>query len=1136
MDRVMEVLRSRQLRELLIVVLVAVLIWVAGPYVAVAGHVPLESAVGRLIAILLVVVAWALLAQLRVVRGDRASSAIASGVAEQASDSRAQSELGADSVQIRRRFEEAMATLRKTKKSGLYDLPWYVIIGPPGAGKTTVLSNSGLDFPLASEFGREGLRGVGGTRNCDWWFTDEAVLIDTAGRFTTQDSDAAADRDGWLSFLRLLKKNRPRRPINGVMVALSIADLLTLSDDQLAGQVKAVRSRLREITSELEINFPVYLLLTKSDLITGFSEFFDDLDREGRAQVLGFTLDLAQSRKGAGRALIDENIDELVRNLSGRVLPRLESDRDAYRRALIFGFCEQIAGLKNRISDTAEKILAEDSTGPRRAWLRGVYFTSGTQEGTPIDRMLGALAQAFSLDVSEEARTARGGRAYFIERLLREVVLREAALAGLDSRAAFRARAFQSSGYVAAGVTLVAAAALLTASYQANSRFLSTVEKAMGVLDQAPSTGAGLEVALARLDAIAFVRDAIARTAESGSWLMGLGLSMESTVADSARDAYGMQARSSVVPVVERRLEDRLSSLGADPDRLYEYLRAYLMLAEPDRIQPQSLTEVVRAAFSDGADATATGSQQIVRHFEMLLRDPDGIGSISADAGLVDSARGSLRNASPARIGYQRYRLTFPTNDENAVRLDRELGLGSDRVFVRASGRSLSDPEPAVFTRKAFDEFRTTGSMTLIQAFLEDRWVLGPEAPNVSDSARLLSDVIALYEEDYIRHWDGILSDLSVISPTNDESSAELFRLMGSPSSPFRALLVLVDRETNFAKPQSDPAAAAAGDAATKAAGSIFGAPTGPPPGEAITRHFRSAHDLVAGSPAPIDGLLARLRAVSDVMGKEGAGVEEAIKILKGEAKLLPPPFDSMVSSAATTTEQRVDSEARTDLANQYRESVVRACQTFLSGKYPFSRGGEDVPLADVGQVLARGGVFDRFYSEHLSSRVDRVGETYRWRSEDDPGVGAVDLGRFSSAERARGILFANDSATPSFGFYLSAETLDEDVTRMLFEMDGQSLEYRHGPVVTKTLRWPGDGAGRVDVSFEMKDGSRRNRSFNGPWSLFRFLDDATVERLGGVRFRVRFPLEGAEVAFVLEAQSSKSPINDESWRTFKCQ
>ena len=111
---------------------------------------------------------------------------------------------------MRDKLTAALGLLKRARgtKGYLYEQPWYVIIGPPGAGKTTALLNSGLPFPLAAEMGQSAVAGVGGTRICDWWFTEEAVLIDTAGRYTTQDSDSAVDRAGWEGFLDLLKRTR----------------------------------------------------------------------------------------------------------------------------------------------------------------------------------------------------------------------------------------------------------------------------------------------------------------------------------------------------------------------------------------------------------------------------------------------------------------------------------------------------------------------------------------------------------------------------------------------------------------------------------------------------------------------------------------------------------------------------------------------------------------------------------------------------------------------------------------------------------------------------------------------------------------------------------------------------------------
>src|SRR5581483_5478987 len=195
---------------------IAALIYLAGPLVSLGGRHPLETVIGREIAILVVGALFDSVMAFHRQRRKKAAAKSAAGItaADKPTD---------DTDVLKERMKDALATLKgasKAKGNFLYDLPWYVLIGPPGSGKTTALINSGLKFPLAKGASPAAVAGVGGTRYCDWWFTEDAVLIDTAGRYTTQDSDAQLDKQSWLGFLDLLKKNRPRQPINGVMVAI----------------------------------------------------------------------------------------------------------------------------------------------------------------------------------------------------------------------------------------------------------------------------------------------------------------------------------------------------------------------------------------------------------------------------------------------------------------------------------------------------------------------------------------------------------------------------------------------------------------------------------------------------------------------------------------------------------------------------------------------------------------------------------------------------------------------------------------------------------------------------------------------------------------------------------------------------
>ena len=245
--------------------------------------------------------------------------------------------------------------------------------------------------------GARSLKGVGGTRNCDWWFTDEAVLIDTAGRYTTQDSHAAVDKAAWLGFLRLLKQHRRRQPLNGVLVAISLSDLAALGEDERLAHARAIRRRVRELQDELGVRLPVYVLFTKADLIAGFVEFFDNMGREEREQVWGVTSRWTRARdEGGAVAGFPAAFDALLGRLNDRMLERVQQEPDMLRRRLIYGFPQQLASLR----DIAGGFLTECFRPSRlesRALLRGVYFTSGTQDGTPIDRLLGAMAADFGL-------------------------------------------------------------------------------------------------------------------------------------------------------------------------------------------------------------------------------------------------------------------------------------------------------------------------------------------------------------------------------------------------------------------------------------------------------------------------------------------------------------------------------------------------------------------------------------------------------------------------------------------------------------------------------------------------------------------------------------------------------------------
>ena len=388
------------------------------------------------------------------------------------------------------RLAEALAAMKAAGGSRggyLYERPWYVLIGPPGSGKTTAIRNSGLQFPLAE--GR--VSGVGGTRNCDWWIAEQAVLIDTAGRYTTQDSDAVSDKAGWDRFLDLLRRERPQQPLNGIVVAFG-ADMLSQLDAAGREQhAQAVRRRVRELETRLGQRLPVYCLVSKADLVIGFTEFFDDLDRETRRQVWGMTFAPAIGPEGPVAAFGGE-FKALVRRLQDRVLERLQAERGAEQRAAIAGFPAQFASLEAPLAAFLQSAFGGSKLDPA-PYLRGLYFTSGTQEGTPIDRLTGALARTFGLDPRRPAAVmGQKGRSFFLGRLLLDVVFNEARLAVRDRGHERRRRLLAIGVLAASGVAVLAGVGLAWNALSTESARGQRFAAAATAADSFATTGAGV--------------------------------------------------------------------------------------------------------------------------------------------------------------------------------------------------------------------------------------------------------------------------------------------------------------------------------------------------------------------------------------------------------------------------------------------------------------------------------------------------------------------------------------------------------------------------------------------------------------------------------------------------------------------
>ncbi len=1149
----------RALVRLIAFALIAVFIWNAGPYFAFGSIRPLESETSRYIAIGLIVVLWLLSGVVRWLRATRATDKLVGAIVAARPEKERPS---AEAAKLRERFEEAVAGLKQRGGRSLYDLPWYVFIGAPGSGKTTALINSGLRFPLEQRVGKGAVRGVGGTRNCDWWFTDEAVFLDTAGRYTTQDSDQSSDSEGWREFLALLRTYRVRRPLNGVILTISSQDLLTQSEGEREGYVEAARRRLQELTDELRVQLPVYVMVTKCDMVPGFTDYFDDLSQEGRAQVWGVTFPYDQTLNGAAPGAIGGEFDALMRRLNERVFERVEQERGGRRRAAVFAFPQQMAALRDLIAAFVTDVFAA-SRADQQLLLRGVYLTSGTQDGTQIDRLLGALSRRFGVAADAVAAPAAGkGKAYFVERLLKNVVIAESGLAGVNRRLEFQKAAWQIGAYAATVFVVVVGLIALWVSYANNRAYLDQVSADVTTLTRVrpPAARASLEGFLPYLNAARAVSDSANRYRNGAPWSMRWGLYQGNAIGNAARDAYVRELDSVLLPRFGARVRQHLIEYAAEPEKLYFYLKAYLMLGEPKRLDKKFMQFIADLEWPPPIGGSTSGALPST-HLRNLLDYSDTLRPIPIDPLLVSQARISLTQASIPRIIYGQIKRDY-AGDANALRLDAVAGIGIEKVLRRRSGRRLSEPVPAIYTSKVFKDVTGPAMLKFVRQFAEEQWVWGSGGvAGAATASRLGPAVSDVYERDYAEWWTGLLNDLEIVPFSSVQQYADALGILTSPTSPLKGVLKLAADNTALVGGTTDPSKQSIGSRISEGARDIFQQAqqtvTGAAPaGTVVTRQFEPLQRLMTGTPPPFDAVLEQVRKIRDGVSRVASqlggmqplaaitdqGVNDLWRSVDQDASNLPEPADRLIKEIVRHAGERVADVASQQLDKLYQGQVVARCRVLIDGRYPLGNGAE-IPLADFGEVFGYGGLYDKFFTEHLDKVVDSVQTPWTWRAA--PLSSSPDLLRqFERAERIRRMFFPAGSKSPELNFTLTLSSLDKGATRFFLEINGQRYDVKPGAAGGSPAVWPGaDKRGLVYAAFEDNVAApERLNAFQGPWALFRLVDATRVPPVqgaseGDLASVLRFGTKYHQAQVTIEAQNAAStPFTASDWRQFTCE
>lgn len=753
---------------------------------------------------------------------------------------------------LRQRMQEAVKKIKTSKlgevsgSAALYELPWYMVIGNPAAGKSTAIVNSGLRFPFSDKTGNI-IQGIGGTRNCDWFFTTDGILLDTAGRYSVHDED----RKEWLGFLGLLKKARPRAPINGIIIAASIAELTQNKPEYVINLAKNLRQRVQELTENLEIFAPVYILFTKADLIAGFVEFFEDSYGDETNRVWGSTMPFEPTARQDVVSEFDSRFEELYEGLREMSLANMATNRGQALSPGLITFPYEFAAIKPALRAFIATLF-EENPFQFKPIFRGFYFTSAVQEGSAVGLVPEKIADRFALNLNPMSSTARvlANHGFFLKDLFAKVIFADKAL--VRQHTSRHKRQIRMGVFFASVGLLALLMGGWTWSYFSNQRLIENVE---ADLQQIRKIQAGKIDLASRLESLVILQDRLEQLRgfnENTPISLGLGLYQGEKLERKLREEYfygigevllkpvvanienylnevtvqshALKANKSelAVPLIEGGVTNKAPVDSADgqyrelsplnTDDAYNALKTYIMLANHEHLDGGHLNDQLTRFWRSWVDnnrgtmpkeEAIRRAERVLSYFLTQIGTPD-FPLIENRLTLVDQTRGVLRTVVkglPARERvYAEIKLRASTRFApiTVARI-----VGEENKDLIAGSHVIS----GTFTREAWEGYIQGAIKDAANKELQTSdWVLKSSAKDdltLEGSPEQIQKLLTgMYKADYVQEWKKFVQGIAILEFADFDKAADGMNRLGDPSlSPINKLMETLYRQTAWDNP-----------------------------------------------------------------------------------------------------------------------------------------------------------------------------------------------------------------------------------------------------------------------------------------------------------------------------------------------
>lgn len=1078
-------------------------------------------------------------------------------------------------------FNEMMTYLEESFQGGdhLYDLPWYLTIGLNRVGKTSLLNHSGLEFLFSTALKVSHFKSDN-PHSVNWWFSNEALFIDPDSDLLTQtpmahlkegETDPELARHLWLDFLEWISEVRARRPLNGLILVVDLPYLVNANVATRRVYAGILRARIQETISMLSSQMPIYVVLSKIDLLHGFEQLFKDTSREAREKLFGFTFSLKASKDS--KEWLDEfnaQYAEFLEKLNEYLPKAMMDSHNQEDRVALYSFNRQLAGIQEILSQFLKEVLMSDKYS-MQPLIRGVYFTSVYQQGVPKNLFLNESARRYKLmPFLTRAQNNLYSTPFFTYELFNRLILQEAGLAQDNVKEVERKRKRLTRMTIIGTTSALVLLGFVNYYYASNVRSLDRVKEKVELFSLLPEKTNTLDpTGQTMLYELNLIRDA---TLELGdfhkqTFVSELGLNQGKKVGKEVEATYLRLLNYGYLRHLIAGVAHELSLVERESDEQLELLRVFHMLTEQEARQ----SDIVKNYFEHYWQVMFPGEAHIqnnlMTHLDYALKYTDlgklrmagneeAINVLSPYDELVQLAQIDLRKIPMEQRIYRSFKHYGLAKFNTPLDLRNEVGPAFDIIFDQNDGKEMSTEIPAIFTKRGIDQYYTKQSDQVYEMALVDDWIIGQRDQKEYTSAdleRFKTQIREQYGSDYASVWRKALNRLEVKQFNNISDGVLVFDSILGSNQPFQRLLASVKENTRLFS--ALPEDSAARIELERSHSYLLSS--------RISKDFSKLNELLESvaqineTEAPMFNteVMAAIQNVHDVLksiqdsqapgqsalhvAKNRINLNESdpIYALKRIATKLPDPMNRLVNKLADESWNVILLAALDEVDKKWNEEVYREFSTVLAPKYPFSSNAKtDVSLDEFVHFFGKNGTITRFYEDDLSPFLsdNLLSHSSSRYALIKPEV----LEQIEMAEKIREAFF-NQHGVLGIEFTLSPISMGPQVQRSVLNVEGQFVEYTHGPKHGYSLIWPNvvtDSTKETIVKLTMTGGRQPHRSltYYGPWALFRMLDQGQVTSVDSHTLNLNYVIKNVPMRYELKATGEINPFTVAVLRNFQ--